>query len=594
MTTSLVDLCASHGIEPTYRDNDGHERLVPLETLATLAEAFALTEPAPAPPTGVAEARAEEWPPRCHVPEALEHARVWGVTCQLASLPSRRNLGLGDFADLAAFAQVAAAEGADFIGLNPLHAGFWSDPARRSPFSPSNRRFLNPLYLAVEWIEGFAGLDDAEVHEAERLRALPLLDHPGTAALKDRVLRRLFDAFPWDDGLRGAFAGFVAAGGAALASHALFEALSEAMTAEGRGAGWMGWPEPLRDRQSPDVQAFAAARPRAVDYHLWLQWQASRQLARVRDMARGAGMRVGLYLDFAVGAVPDGSATWHDPELTVPGLSIGAPPDAFSTLGQDWGLAPLSPPRLAQLDGAPMAEVMRAIMQYAGAIRLDHAMGLARLWLIPRGALPITGAYVRSPLSCLLRRLSEESHAAGCMVIGEDLGTLPWGFRDLIAERRIHGMKVLLFEQGPEGFHEPGHWPRDAFACFGTHDLPTFAAWWQGADIALRQSVGRLDDAAAAYATQIRAAEREALLRLVGGDGDALSPGVHARLATSPCRMVGLQIEDALGMVEQVNLPGTVDEHPNWRRRLPVAVEAIAAHPGFAAHCAALRQERPR
>lgn len=593
MSIALADLCASHGIEPTYRDNWGQERVVPPETLAALAGAFGLSTLAGAPPYGIDQARAEADPPRCHVPDALAAARAWGITCQLAGLTSARNLGMGDFADLAALARLVAAEGGDFIGLNPLHARFWSDPGRISPFSPSNRRFLNPLCLAVDWIEGFAGLAAADAQEAERLRALPLIDFPAVAALKDRVLHRLFEGFPWDDGHEAAYAAFLAAGREPLETHALFEALSEAMVAEGRGAGWMGWPEPLRDRHSAEVAAFAAANRRRVDYHLWLQWQADRQLERVQGEAVAAGMRVGLYLDFAVGAVPDGSATWTDPDLTVPGLSIGSPPDAFSAEGQDWGLAPLSPLRLSLMDGGPMADMMRAVMRHAGAARLDHAMGMARLWLIPRGVSATTGAYVRYPLGWLLRRLAEESHAARAMVIGEDLGTLPWGFRDLLAERRIHLMKVLMFEQGPDGFHDPSHWPADAFACVATHDLPTFAGWWQGLDLTVRQGLGKLGDAAFADGQATRERERAALLRLVG-DGPDLSARVHARIAASPCRLVALQIEDALGMLEQVNLPGTVDEYPNWRRRLPVPVDEIAGNPAFRAHVEALRAERPR
>jgi len=595
VSDELARLCASHGIEPDYTGFDGRRRAVPAATLAALAEAFGLEAPG-TPPAGIEAARAEPDPPRCHLPAGLADARVWGLSCQLPSLVSARNLGMGDFADLAELAGIAAAQGADFLGVNPLHALFWSDPRRRSPFSPSNRRFLNPLYLAPEWIAGFEGLSAGEARQAARLRAAPLLDLPAVAALKDRLLRRLHRCFPADERERGDFEAFRAAGGRALARHALFEALSESWTAEGRGAGCAAWPAPWRDPGSAEVRDFAARRRDRVAYHLWLQWQADRQLARARDAAREAGMRVGLYLDFAVGAAPDGSAAWSDPALTVPGVSIGAPPDEFSAGGQDWGLAPLSPVRLAALDGRPLAEALAATLRHAGAIRIDHAMGVARLWLIPRGAPARDGAYVRYPLPALLARLAEASARAGALVIGEDLGVVPEGFRALMAERALHGYRVFLYERPGGALADPRAWTREALACFATHDMPTFAGWWRGADLDLRRELGMLDAAQRDAEQARRAADRDALRRRLGGPAHAagLSPRLHAHLAASPCRLLALQLEDAIGVTEQVNVPGTVDEHPNWRRRLPVALERLAGDPGLAAHAAALRAVRPR
>lgn len=596
MKRGLARLCASHGIQPSYLDMDGVERSVPEDTLAALAEVFGLDRPAREPPASIDEALAEPAAPRCHIPRALRKARLWGLTCQLPSLASSRNLGMGDFADLAALCRLAAAEGADFLGLNPLHALFWSDPGRISPFFPSNRRFLNPLYIAVDWVEGFTGLRPAEARAAARLRRPPLIDIPAVARLKDRVLRRLFEAYPWDGGSRRAFRRFCKAGGDALRAHALFEALSEAMVAEGHGAGWQAWPAALRDRRGPAVAAFRAAHAAAIDYHLWLQWLADAQLGRAQREAEQAGMRLGLYLDFAVGAAPDGSATWTDPELIVPSLSIGAPPDAFSTGGQDWGLAPLSPPRLADHDGLPFSETMRAVLQHAGAARIDHAMSLLRLWLIPRGRPATEGAYVRYPLSLLLAGMAQASRDARAIVIGEDLGVVPAGFRDLMAARHFHGYRVFYFEFGPEGLHDWAAWPADALACLATHDMPTFAGWWSGSDLDLRRALGMLTAKDLRRERRTREAERRALRDLLGGGADpvALSVALHGLIGRSPCRLVALQIEDALGLPDQVNIPGTIDEHPNWRRRLPVALDRLADHPGFRAHTAALRLARPR
>ena len=595
MTHDLARLCASHGIEPTYIGIDGREHAVPEETLAALAGIFGIEEPG-TPPPGIAEAREERDPPQCHVPDNLRDARAWGLTCQLPSLASDRNLGMGDFADLAALCRLAAAEGADFLGLNPLNALFWSDPGRVSPFSPSNRRFLNPLYLTPEWIDGFDGLSPEQEHEAARLRAPALVDAQGVARLKQPLLRRLFERFPWNEQRRAAFVEFCKAGGDALESHALFEAISEVMVADGHWAGWPSWPEAFRERRGTEVEAFARTHRDRVEFHLWLQWQADAQLGRVQREAREAGMRLGLYLDFAVGASPDGSAAWTDPDLTVPGVSIGAPPDDFSAGGQDWGLAPLSPVRLAALDCRPFANTMAAVLRHAGALRIDHAMSVARLWLIPRGGPATHGAYVRYPLSALLARIAEASENNRAVVIGEDLGVVPHGFRDLMADRRFHSYKIFFFERTPSGYADPAEWPVDALACAATHDTPTFTGWWQGTDLDLRRDLGMLDAEGWEAEHASRERNRDAVRRILGRSGGAteLSPLLHAHIASSPCRLVGLQIEDALGIAEQVNLPGTVDEHPNWRRRLPVTVDRIAEQPGFRAHVAAMRQARPR
>lgn len=595
MRSALAKLCASHGIEPTYVGIDGHDHSVPEDTLAVLAELFGLEHSAVERPAGIREALAERGASRCHVPRGLGRARIWGVTCQLPALDSARNLGMGDFADLSELCRLAAAEGADFVGVNPLHALFWSAPDRVSPFFPSNRRFLNPLYLVPEWIDGFTGLKQEEAAEAARLRRAELLDGRGVARLKDRVLRRLFADFPWTGAHRCAFEAFRAAHGDALEAHALFEAISEVMVADGRSAAWSGWPAPFHDRHGAEVRAFSGRYREQIDYYLWLQWQADRQLAHVQEAARGAGMRIGLYLDVAVGAAPDGSAAWAAPEITVPGVSVGAPPDDFSAMGQDWGLAPHSPVSLAELNGRPFAETIAAVMRHAGAIRIDHAMSLARLWLIPRGAPATEGAYVRYPLSLLLARLAEDSRAARTVVIGEDLGVVPEGFRALMDRRSIHGYRVFFFEADKIGLSFLRHWPKHALACVATHDMPTFAGWWQATDLDVRRELGMMSTEAWRAHKAVRDAERKALSRRFGARAAAkISPLLHTAIAEGPCRLMALQLDDALGVTEQVNVPGTVDEHPNWRRRLPVPLARLPDHPGWRAHVAAMRRVRPR
>jgi 4-alpha-glucanotransferase len=592
----LAELCIAVGIEGAYVGIDGLTHIVPDQTLIALADALDAESAATAPPPTIAEVLANPPAKGCFVLTRLENARIWGMTCQLPGLVSARNLGIGDFADLAALCEIVAAEGADFVGVNPLHALFWSDPRRISPFFPSNRRFLNPLYIALDRVDGFAALPEAERTVPTTLRDAPLLDLPLVVREKDRRLRRLFAQFPWTAATRAQYHAFREAGGEALGTHALFEAVSQIMVADGFGATPPSWPAEMQKRTSSSIEGFSAAHRDLIDYHLWLQWQARVQLGDVQKIARAAGLRVGLYVDLAVGAAPDGSAAWGAPELTLPDVSVGAPPDPFSVFGQDWGLAPLSPTRLAALDAGPLADIIAAAAKGSGALRIDHAMGLARMWLIPRGFPATDGAYVRYPLRCVLERLAEVSHAQETLVIGEDLGVVPEGFRQLMSDNNIHSYKVLLTERDAGGFADPKEWPVDALACFATHDMPTFAGWWRGTDLAVRRDLGLLSaaefEAACVYRTEEKKMLGERLDTWDGNEGPSV--GVHAAIASSPCRLAILQIEDALGVIEQANIPGTTLEHPNWRRRLPVALEDLAGNASFHAHTAAMRSARPK
>lgn len=593
MTGRLAERCNRVGIEGTYFGIDGLNHIVPDQTLIALADALDAGNATSPPPPTIAEVLANPPATRCFIPEELKRARVWGITCQLLGLVSGRNSGMGDFADLAALCEIAAAEGADFVGVNPLHALFWSEPTRTSPFFPSNRRFLNPLYIALDWIDGFAELSATERSVPSALKDAPLVDLPLVAREKGRRLRRLFMQFPWTEAARGDFRTFRTTGGEALAAHALFEAISETMVARGLGATPPSWPAEFRARTASSVAAFTAEHGDLIDFHLWLQWQARRQLGAVRKQAQNAGLRVGLYVDFAVGAAPDGSAAWSAPELTLPGVSIGAPPDPFSVSGQDWGLAPLSPAELAALDALPFADLVAAAAADSGALRIDHVMGLARMWLIPRGFPATDGAYVRYPLRSILERLAEISRAQETLIVGEDLGVVPEGFRQLMSDNNIHSYKVLLTERDADGFADPKLWPVEGLACIATHDMPTFAGWWCGHDLDLRRAMGLLGEAEFEAASVYRSEEKKMLTARIGGDGDP-SVSIHAAIASSPCRLAVLQIEDALGVVEQANIPGTTTEHPNWRRRLPVAVEDLAGNATFQAHTAAMREARPK
>jgi len=557
-------------------------------------------------------------PPCCQLPPP---SRMFGPSVQLYALRSRRNWGIGDFTDLRRLAAVAAREGADFVGLNPLHALFLVRPDDASPYSPSSRLALNPLYLDVEALDDFAACQAARATVADArfqaglasLRAAPFVDYPAVAARKLRVLAQVFDHFNrehlermTDHGL--ALRAFGDAHRDLAWTPALFEALHASLHARDPAAwGWPAWPSHYRDHGAAAVHAFAHAHRREVDFFLYLQWQADRQLAAAQAAARAAGMRIGLYRDLAVGANPGGSETWHAPERFAMGVHVGAPPDEFNRGGQDWGLPPWIPHRLPAGAYTPWVALLRANMRHAGALRIDHVMALLRLFWIPEGAQPPAGTYVGYPLDDLLALLALESTRHACTVVGEDLGTVPDEVRAALRAAGVHSYRVLWFERGADGaFARPERYPAQALCSVTTHDLPTLAGFWNGADLAARDALGLFPDAAvreAQYAA--RAADRPRLLQALSGEGLAPAPeplpealdaahvrAVHAYLARTPCALMALQLEDVFGETEQVNLPATREsQRPNWRRKVAVALEDWADDGRFAAVCATIRAE---
>lgn len=497
MTQSELDrLCQHHGIATAYDDpqagEKGGKRPVPDATKRLILTQIGV-DPG-GPPTGQAVPQSLAAPQgvACYCPDWLLAQPAWGIFCQLYELRSARNWGIGDFRDLADMAAIAAQAGADFLGINPLHALFLGDPTRRSPFSPSNRRFLNPVYIAVDDVPG-AELPDAAILDA--LRDTDTVDYAAVIAHKLDALRIAFERDPFGPGpyARSQHDAFRETGGTALARHALFEALSLHQAAHGAGAGWKGWPDDLQHAQSKAVAEFAAQNASEIAFHIWLQWVATVQLDAARDAARAAGMRIGLYLDLAVGEAPDGSATWGAGDLTLDGLTIGAPPDVFAAEGQSWGLSAPSPRSMSQDDFAPFRDMIAAQLSHAGALRIDHAMALWQLFLIPEGASPADGAHLRYPFADLVRVLAALSHDHGALVIGEDLGFVPPGFRDAMEEAHILSYRILYFEQTETGFNAPDDYPHIALACLSTHDLPTLAGWWEAEDIQLRELHGLVD-----------------------------------------------------------------------------------------------------
>jgi len=534
------------------------------------------------------------------VPPVLQARKVFGVALQLYQLRSARNLGIGDLGDLRALIGPFAAAGADFVGLNPLHALFTAAPERASPFSPSDRRFLNPLVIAVDEVAGYREEMRRDVSVPDAAAAV---DYTAAARAKLAILRRVHAA--WRDGAADVPSGAVEAAerhrreaGRTLEDFALFEALSHAMVAKGASAGWTGWPAGYAERDGPAVAAFRAEAEEEIAFHAWLQHVAQEQVRAAHAAALAAGMRIGLYLDLAVGAAPDGAATWADPDLVMRGIRVGAPPDLFSAQGQDWGLAPLSPAALRARGFAPYRAILAAVMDDAGAARIDHAMGLERLYLIPDGAPALEGAYVALP--GLADVLVEESHRHHALAIGEDLGVVPEGFRDRMAARRIFSMRIVQFERDGARLRPPARYPRDSLACLSTHDIAPLEAWWDGDEIAVRQSLGTLSDEDAAHARAARAQEKAHLAALAGLPpgaarrplDDALVIALHRLAARTASRMATVRLEDVLGGRRIVNLPGTDTEHPNWRRTLPVTVEEVAASPRLASVLAAMREAR--
>ncbi len=537
-----------------------------------------------------------------------------GFAAQIYGLRRAGDGGAGDAGGVAALGIAAAQNGADALALSPSHALFTADPTRYSPYAPSSRLFLNPLYGDPRAIFGDervgAAIRDAGLGEAWHARDdAPLIDWPDVGRVKLALLRRLFEDFAATDAsahsaLAADLAAFRVDGGALLEEHARFEALHAArLAADANQWSWRAWPAEWQDAMGPQVERFAAEHAHDIAFQVFLQWIADRSFAAAQRAMRGAGARVGLISDLAVGTDPSGSHAWARQQDVLVGLKVGAPPDLFNQRGQDWGITTFSPQGLAANGFAPFLATLRAAMRHAGGVRIDHIMGLTRLWLVPDGAGADEGAYVRYPLDDFLRLIALESHRNRAIVIGEDLGTVPEGFRERLDAAGISGMRVMWFERDGHRFTPPHEWSRDAVAMTTTHDLPTVAGWWRGADIDVRRRHGVFrDDEAAEAEARARGGDRGALWRAFveagAAQGDPPPPenpehAIAAAIgfvAKAQCRLAMLPLEDALGLQEQPNLPGTIDEHPNWRRRYPLPADEMLDAPEVQARLQPLKE----
>ncbi|GAB2991359.1 4-alpha-glucanotransferase [Amycolatopsis acidiphila] len=509
---------------------------------------------------------------------------AWGWMLQLYALRSAESWGAGDYGDLSVLARRSAEElGAGVLLVNPVQAISPTHPVERSPYSPSSRRFANPLYLRVTDTKAFA---EADEQTRAQVRALQpgsgeLIDYDAVWSAKLAALELLW---PGETGeLDPALDGF-----------ATFSAL-----AEKHGPDWREWPEPLRDPSSPEV---AKAREELADriaFHGWLQHLCREQLDAARRAARDAGMSVGIVHDMPVGVHPGGADTWALGDAFAPRVTVGAPPDAFSQQGQDWNLPPWRPDRLAELGYAPFRDVLRGVLQYADGVRIDHVAGLWRLWWIPPGEPPSRGTYVHYDAEAMMGVLALEAQRAGAVVVGEDLGTVEPEVTETMHERGVLSSAVLWFQRDYDTpghpFVPPGKWDPESMASITTHDLPTVAGWLAGEHVRVRAELGLLDgpvEREYETAGEERAALTEFLKQQGISDGDMVE-ALHTLLASAASRLLLTAPADVVGERRQPNLPGTVDQYPNWRIPLSVTVDEFFADPGVRRLVATLRAARP-
>jgi len=564
----LTELAARWGIEPSYLDIQGRRRDADEGTIRRIVEALSARGNQPASVSEQAKQRTLAF--------QGDGRKCWVLAVQLYGVRSRRNWGHGDFSDLADLLEIIAGLGGAGLGLNPLHAQFYDRAScSGSPYSPNSRLFLNPLYIDVEAIEEFDRGHAVNIaQDIARLRDADLIDYHAVAALKIAALRAAHRSFAANGSRerRQDFAAYRQERGRELESFAAFEILR----AQHSGA-WREWPEQLRAPTDDALRQIRQSHADEIGFHEFLQWNAERQLERCRDIARRHGLSIGLYLDTAVGVDAGGADAWMAQGIVLRGLSVGAPPDQFNPAGQDWGLTAYNPHGLVASRFEPFRQMLRSAMRYAGAVRIDHVLGLMRLFVIPHGLPASQGAYLHLPFAEMLAVVAEESRRWSCITIGEDLGTVPENFRATLSAWGVWSYLVVLFERNWDGsFRRPEEYPERAIATLNTHDLPTFAGWMSGHDLKTKRAIGvdpgETDDERHHSRVTFCAALAAATCRQRIGFEE-----VAAFLAATPTRLVSVAVEDVLALDDQVNVPGTVGEHPNWRRRWPVSLEELAS-----------------
>jgi 4-alpha-glucanotransferase len=566
-------------------------------------------------------------PKTCYSPQEASTQKMWGYAAQLYSLKSENNWGMGDFGDLKALVKKSAEQGASAIGLNPLHPLYQNNPAHRSPYSPTSRCFLNSLYIDVTQVPNFETCKAAQQRfNSEEFQAkinfarnTKLIDYPAVADVKFEIIELLFEDFIQannDQNVSASyqeFSEFKAEQGDDLLLLTTFDALYEHFRKIDFNAyGWKMWPSEFQSPHLAQVAAFQQQHAKRLDYFAFLQWLAHRQLSDVSTTTKHEGMPIGLYLDLAVGCDGSGVDVWSDKDVYVSGAAVGAPPDAMNTLGQDWGLTPINPVALQQQGYLPLIKALRSNMQYAGALRIDHILGLMRQYWVAPGMKANEGVYITFPFKDILRIIALESRRNDCVVIGEDLGTVPDGFSEIMAAAGLLSYKVLFFERWESGlFKRPELYPAQSMVTVSTHDLPTLTGWWTGRDLHWRQALNLYPSQEMGQQERNSRIEDRNLLIAALADLDVidkqnlpqqtpalmnteLSVAVQKYMAKAPSHIQLIPLEDTLEIVEQVNIPGTIDEHPNWRQKLPVTMNEFWQENSVKSIANAMQQARPK
>lgn len=568
--------------------------------------------------------------------DASEKSRLWGLSAQLYSLRRKQNDraaasvsgsshpdalrindgGFGDFTALANLARAAAVRGADALAMSPVHALYGADVSHFSPYSPSSRLFLNALHIDVASIVTEERLRECVIslglsNELARLQQLELIDWPAAARAKLSLLRKVWSQLGsrWaqsDHKLALSFRVFRQHGGTALEDHARFEAIhTQQFSHDPKLWNWRNWSAPMRDPTSAAVAEFAQQHADEISFHIFLQWLASRGLDAAQTAAREAGMAIGLIADLAVGTDGGGSHVWSRQREFLVGVAVGAPPDAMNTHGQDWGLTTFSPVALQQHAYAPFLEMLRATLRHAGGLRIDHILGLRRLWVLPSGGKATDGVYLSYPQQDLLNLIALESLRHRAVIVGEDLGTVPPGFSQSLTDAGVLGMQVLWFQRDHGFFIEPSRWSSAAMATTTTHDVPPIASWWRGHDIDWLAQIGILPEGTSAESqAEERNHDRQALWSALNyasvctgeipavDDPQVVVDAAIAFVAKTPAPLAIIPLEDLFGLDQQLNIPGTTNQHPNWRRRLSAPAEILLDEPAVKNRLQILNRER--
>ncbi|USD43202.1 4-alpha-glucanotransferase [Vibrio sp. SCSIO 43135] len=550
-------------------------------------------------------------PKACFKQSAMEQGKkMWGPSVQLYTLRTQHNWGIGDFGDLKQLVADVASRGGDFVGLNPIHSLFPANPEGASPYSPSSRRWLNILYIDVSSVPEFALSAEAQqkVGSAEfqqrlqKARDSHWVNYSEVAELKNSVLPMLFTEFKKrhldkNTDRAQAFLNFVEQGGDSLVHQAAFDALHIDLHSQDSNVwGWPVFPEKYRRFDNAAVQKYIEEHQDQVHLYMYLQWVADTQINEAQELAEEKGMSVGLYRDLAVGVADSGAETWADDGSLVLDASIGAPPDILGPLGQNWGLPPLNPQVLQATGYDAYIKLLRANMKHCGSLRIDHVLGLLRLWWIPKGEDATQGAYIYYPVEDMLAILALESHRHQCSVIGEDLGTVPDEIVDILRDAGVHSYKVFFFETSEDdgGYISPAHYAEQSMSALCTHDMPTLRGFWHCDDLKMGREIGLYPDEKQLEALfDDRLKSKQGILDSVAWHGylpegvgrDAsqvpmdsyLSEALQLHVAAGSSTLLSVQLEDWLEMDKPVNIPGTVNEYPNWRRKLSMNLDEIFA-----------------